>query len=85
MGKLNRSKLVRDVNLLISDELVVAEVKMRKFQVDMSVDPGAESAAGRDPVENHRDHGRIEISSVPCAATLHRGRQRAAMRNGGGR
>jgi len=42
LGKLNHSKLVRDVNLLISDELIVAEVKMRKFQVDMSIDPGAE-------------------------------------------
>jgi len=49
MGKLNRSKLVRDVNLLISDELVVADVKMRKFQVDMSVDPGAEVQPGVIP------------------------------------
>ena len=49
MGKLNRSKLVRDVNLLISDELVVGDVKMRKFQVDMSIDPGAEVQPGAIP------------------------------------
>jgi len=49
LGKLNHSKLVRDVNLLISDELVVGEVKMRKFQVDMSIDPGAEVQPGVIP------------------------------------
>jgi Tfp pilus assembly protein PilN len=49
MAALNRSKLVRDVNLLISDEFIVAEIKMRKFQVDMSVDPGAEVQPGAIP------------------------------------
>jgi len=49
MTALNRSKLVRDVNLLISDEFLVADVKMRKFQVDMSIDPGAEVQPGAIP------------------------------------
>jgi hypothetical protein len=49
MSALNRSKLVRDVSLVISDEFVVAEVKMRKFQVDMSIDPGAEVQPGAIP------------------------------------
>ena len=42
LARLNQSKLVRDVNLIISDEFAVAEAKMRKFQIDMSVDPNAE-------------------------------------------
>jgi Tfp pilus assembly protein PilN len=42
IAKLNQSKLVRDVNLIISDEFLVAENKFRKFQIDMSVDPAAE-------------------------------------------
>jgi len=40
--KLNKSKLVRDVNLLISDEFNVANAKMRKFQLEMMIDPAAE-------------------------------------------
>jgi Tfp pilus assembly protein PilN len=51
MAALNKSKLVRDVNLLISDEFIVADVKMRKFQVDMSVDPNAEVQPGVLPAK----------------------------------
>lgn len=40
--KLNKSKLVKDVNLLISDEFLVANKKMRKFQIEMMIDPSAE-------------------------------------------
>jgi Tfp pilus assembly protein PilN len=46
MSTLNRSKLLRDVNLVISDEFLVNELKMRKFQVEMSVDPNAEVING---------------------------------------
>ena len=46
MSTLNHSKLLKDVNLVISDEFVVSEVKMRKFQVEMSVDPNAEITNG---------------------------------------
>jgi hypothetical protein len=42
LAKLNQSKLLRDVNLIISDEFSVNDVKMRKFQIDMQVDPAAE-------------------------------------------
>jgi Tfp pilus assembly protein PilN len=58
MAKLNTSKLLRDVNLVISDEYVLggnaavttaagaAETKMRKFQIEMTLDPGAEITPG---------------------------------------
>jgi len=42
IAKLNKSKLVRDVNMLISDEFLVANQKMRKFQIEMMIDPSAE-------------------------------------------
>jgi hypothetical protein len=42
LAKLNQSKLVRDVNLIISDEFTVNDAKLRKFQIDMQVDPAAE-------------------------------------------
>ncbi|HEV2296372.1 MAG TPA: PilN domain-containing protein [Tepidisphaeraceae bacterium] len=40
--KLNASRLVRDVNLVISDEFKNGENKLRKFQIEMSLDPAAE-------------------------------------------
>jgi hypothetical protein len=49
MSALNKSKLIRDVNLLISDEYVVNDAKMRKFQVEMSLDPDAEVQPGALP------------------------------------
>src|SRR4051812_27070837 len=42
MGKLNHSKLLREVNLVVSEEFNVAEAKMRKFQMEMMIDPNAE-------------------------------------------
>jgi hypothetical protein len=47
--ELNKSKLIRDVNLLISDEFLVNDAKMRKFQVEMSLDPNAEVQPGALP------------------------------------
>jgi len=49
MAALNKSKLIRDVSLLISDEYVVNEAKMRKFQVEMTLDPTAEVQPGALP------------------------------------
>jgi len=46
MAKLNTSTLLTDVNLLISDEFTFNESKMRKFQIEMSVNPGAEITPG---------------------------------------
>jgi Tfp pilus assembly protein PilN len=44
MAKLNQSQLVQDVNLLVSDEENVGEVRMRQFQIEMTVNPNAEIA-----------------------------------------
>jgi Tfp pilus assembly protein PilN len=44
MAKLNQSQLVQDVNLLVSDEELVGEVRMRQFQIEMTVNPNAEIA-----------------------------------------
>jgi hypothetical protein len=49
IAKLNRSKLVKDVNLLISDEYTVVNQKMRKFQIEMMIDPTAEVQGGTLP------------------------------------
>jgi Tfp pilus assembly protein PilN len=40
--KLNSSSLVRDVNLLISDSFESQGVTLRKFQIEMMLDPAAE-------------------------------------------
>jgi hypothetical protein len=50
--KLNRSKLVRDVNLLISDEFKVGDNPMRKFQLEMMIDPAADVQPGAMPRGN---------------------------------
>lgn len=46
IAKLNTSKLLRDVNLLISEEHTFNESKMRKFQIELAVDPQAEVQTG---------------------------------------
>ena len=49
LSRLSRSKLLKDVNLLVSEEYTVKEdqSKMRKFQIEMMIDPEAEvQAAG---------------------------------------
>jgi Tfp pilus assembly protein PilN len=45
ISKLNGSKLVRDVNLLVSDEYIQEKEKLRKFQIEMTIDPAAEVTA----------------------------------------
>ena len=40
--KLNNSKLVKDVNLVISDEFKNGDDKLRKFQIEMMLNPAAE-------------------------------------------
>lgn len=49
MAKLNTSQLLQDVNLVISDEYTVNELKMRKFEVEMVVNPNAEITPGGTP------------------------------------
>jgi Tfp pilus assembly protein PilN len=46
IANLNHSKLVKDVNLLISDEFAVGTLKMRKFQLEMMIDPAADVQPG---------------------------------------
>jgi hypothetical protein len=46
MAKLNTSSLLQDVNLVISDEYVVNELKMRKFEIEMALNPSAEVQPG---------------------------------------
>ena len=42
ISKLNASKLLRDVNLVISDAFVSQGATLRKFQIEMQLDPNAE-------------------------------------------
>jgi Tfp pilus assembly protein PilN len=42
LKKLSASKLFRDVNLVISEEFTQAEEKLRKFQIELSLDPNVE-------------------------------------------
>ncbi len=41
IARLGRSKLFSDVNLVVSDEFGTTEPKMRKFQIEMILDPAA--------------------------------------------
>ena len=45
MARLNQSELVQDVNLVVSDEEVVNETRMRQFQIEMQINPNAEVLA----------------------------------------
>jgi Tfp pilus assembly protein PilN len=45
LSRLSRSKLLKDVNLLVSEEYTKEESKMRKFQIEMMIDPEAEVQA----------------------------------------
>jgi hypothetical protein len=49
MAKLNTSQLLQDVNLVISDEYTINELKMRKFEIEMVVNPNAEITPGGVP------------------------------------
>jgi len=49
IGKLSRSPLLRDVNLVISDEYTMADQKLRRFQLEMTLDPNAEVRPGETP------------------------------------
>ena len=42
IARLNRSKLLKDVNLVISDQFEQDKVQMRKFTIEMMLDPNAE-------------------------------------------
>jgi len=52
MAKLNTSHLLQDVNLVISDEHTMGETKMRKFEIEMAINPNAEVQPGSVPTRN---------------------------------
>ncbi len=53
LSKLSRSKLLKDVNLLVSEEYKQAEEeKLRKFQVELMVDPDADVQSGGPNLAN---------------------------------
>ena len=52
MAKLNTSNLLQDVNLVISDEHTMGETKMRKFEIEMAINPNAEVQPGSSPTRN---------------------------------
>jgi Tfp pilus assembly protein PilN len=53
MAKLNQSELVQDVNLVVSDEEVVNETRMRQFQIEMQINPNAEVLVGSGGPARH--------------------------------
>jgi len=42
INKLTKSKLLKDVNLAVTDEFVMGDDKLRKFQIEMMLDPDAD-------------------------------------------
>jgi Tfp pilus assembly protein PilN len=47
ISHLGKSPLLRDVNLVVSDEYSMAEQKLRRFQLEMALDPNAEVNPGQ--------------------------------------
>ena len=54
IAKLNRSTMFRDVNLVFTDEFKDGErdVKLRKFQIELTLNPAAKIEPGTTPVRN---------------------------------
>jgi Tfp pilus assembly protein PilN len=50
ISKLNVSRLLQDVNLVVSDEFKQGDDKLRRFQIEMKLDPAAEV----DPLSNRQ-------------------------------
>jgi len=42
IARLTKSKLLKDVNLAVTDEFVLGDDKLRKFQIEMMLDPDAD-------------------------------------------
>jgi Tfp pilus assembly protein PilN len=52
IARLGRSKLFRDVNLVVTDEYGTSEPKLRKFQVEMTLNPQANVTAEGNQVRS---------------------------------
>jgi Tfp pilus assembly protein PilN len=48
IARLNRSKLLKDVNLVISDQFEQDKVQLRKVSIEMMLDPNAEVTSTKD-------------------------------------
>lgn len=42
IARLSKSKLLKDVNLAVTDEFIMGDDKLRKFQIEMMLDPDAD-------------------------------------------
>lgn len=60
ISKLNQSKLLKDVNLVVSDEYLQEKEKLRKFQIEMVLNPEAEVSAQDEP----RKTASVELETV---------------------
>lgn len=61
MARLNQSELVQDVNLVVSDEEVVNETRMRQFQIEMQVNPNAEVLAAPTRANPRQQSTAVEL------------------------
>jgi hypothetical protein len=54
IAKLSRSKLLKDVNLSESSEYTIGDDKLRKFQIEMQLDPNVDitTLARQNAAEN---------------------------------
>jgi Tfp pilus assembly protein PilN len=62
MNKLNRSPLFKDVNLLISDEYKQGQDVLRKFQIEMSLNPEAQISSS-DAVEKTNKTAAVPVTN----------------------
>lgn len=61
--RLNQSKLLRDVNLVVSDEYLFNKDKLRKFEIDMVLNPNAEV----QPVDASTKTASVELQTIDNA------------------
>src|SRR2546428_391279 len=52
IAKLSKSKLLKDVNLSVTDEFIQGDDKLRKFQIEMMLDPDVDIQALEKKSEN---------------------------------
>lgn len=62
INKLSQSPLLRDVNLLVSDQYTQGEDKLRRFELEMVLRPEAE--AGGDPLRQNKTAA-VEMEAMP--------------------
>ena len=62
MNKLSRSPLFKDVNLLISDEYKQGQDVLRKFQIEMTLNPEAQISSS-DAVEKTNKTAAVPVNA----------------------